>query len=182
MRNVVEILSRGGEGRIALLRYSVMSITPEPLFLFLVQEYRLRPTHLSALALYDVFCAPGVAARVRSPAALPPRDLYLSAATGSIRKQWAVLQSPEQPEDGLRTSTTVPHRNLFDRLAAELQQDPDGALARVARQYDPGRTPHQNLPGGRMNAAQKHFVDKVWRPVARPTLVAAGFWQIATIE
>ena len=182
MRNIVEILSRGGEGRIALLRYAVMSITPEPLFLFLAQEYRLRPTHLSALALYDVFCAPGAAARVRSQVALPPRDLHLSAAIDLIRKQRSALQSPEQQEDGVRIWTTVPHRNLFDHLAAELQQDPDGSLARVAREYDPGRTPHQNLPDGKMNAAQKHFVDKVCRPVAKPMLVAAGFWQIATIE
>ena len=179
---VAEILSRGGEGRVALLRYCVMSITPEPVFLFLAKEYRLRPTHQSALALYDVFCAPGAAARVRSPAALPPRDLYLSVATGSIRKQWVALHSPEQLEDGVRISTTVPHRDLFDRLTAALEQDPDGPLARVARQYDPDRTPHQNLPGGKMNAAQKHFVEKVWRPIARPMLVAAGFWQIATIE
>jgi hypothetical protein len=33
-----------------------------------------------------------------------------------------------------------------------------------------------------MNAAQQHFVERVWRPVARPELVAAGFWQIANIE
>ena len=183
MVDVAEVLSRGGEGRIALLRYCVMSIMPEPVFLFLVGEYRLRPTHRSVLALYDVFCAPGAQARVHSPAALPPRDLHLLATINSIRKQWAALQSPEQREDEIRVAITVPHRNLFDRVAAALQQDdPDGALARVARQYHPDRAPHQNLPGGKMNAAQKHFVEKVWRPVARPTLVAAGFWQIADIE
>jgi hypothetical protein len=182
MADIAELLSCGGEGRIALLRYCVMSITPEPVFLFLVQEYRFRPTHRAALALYDVFCAPAAAARVRSPTALPPRDLRLSAAISAIRRQWAELQSPAQPEDGIPVSTTVPHRDLFDRLAAALQQDPDGPLARVARLYDPGRTPHQNLPGGTMNAAQKHFVERVWRPVARPALVVAGFWQIGNIE
>jgi len=182
MVNVTEILAQGGEGRIALLRYCVMSITSEPVFLFLVREYRLRPTQQSALALYDVFCAPGAPARVRSPTALPPRDLHLSAATDSIRKQRAALQQREQPEDDVPVSTTIPHRDLFDRVASTLQQDPDGPLARVARDYDPRRMPQQNLPGGRMNAAQKQFVEKLWRPIARPTLVAAGFWQIATIE
>jgi len=179
MVNVTEILAQGGEGRIALLRYCVMSITSEPVFLFLVREYRLRPTQQSALALYDVFCAPGAPARVRSPTALPPRDLHLSAATDSIRKQRAALQ---QSVDDLPVSTTIPHRDLFDRVTGTLQQDPEGPLARVAGDYDPGRTPHQNLPGGRMNAVQKHFVEKVWRPIARPLLVAAGFWQIASIE
>jgi len=159
-----------------------MSITPEPVLLFLVKEYRLRPTHPSAMALYDVFCALGAAARLRTPAVLPPRDLRLSAAIGSIRSQWTELHSPQQQEEGVRISTSVPHRDLFDSLAAALLQDPDGPLARVARQYDPDRTPHQNLPGGKMNAVQKHFVEKVWRPLARPTLVAAGFWQIANIE
>jgi hypothetical protein len=182
MADIAEILSRGGEARIALLRYCVMSITPEPVFLFLVHEYRLRPAHLSALALYDVFCAPGAPARVRSPAALPPRDLHLSAAADFIRKQWAALHSPGQQEDGVPVSSTVPHRDLFDRLAAALQQDREGALARVARLYDPGRTPHQNLPGGKLSPVQKHFVERVWRPAARPTLVAAGFWQIANVE
>jgi hypothetical protein len=182
MADVAEILARGGEGRVALLRYCVMSITPEPVFLFLVGEYRLRPTHRAALALYDVFCAPGAMVRVRAPSALPPRDLHLPAAISTIRRQWAEVQSVGQQEDSGRASSTVPHRDLFDRLATALQQDLAGGLARVARQYDPDRAPHQNLPGGKMNAAQQHFVERVWRPVARPELVAAGFWQIANIE
>ena len=182
MADVVEILTRGGEGRVALLRYCVMSITPEPVFLFLVREYRLRPTHLAALALYDVFCAPGAMARVRAPSALAPRELHLSAAINAIRKQWAELHAEAQREDGVHISITVPHRDLFDGLATVLQQDPAGALVRVSRHYDPSRAPHQNLPGGKMNAAQRHFVERVWRPFARPVLVAAGFWQIASIE
>jgi hypothetical protein len=182
MADIAEILSKGGEGRIALLRYCVMSITLEPVFLFLVQEYRLRPTHLSALALYDVFCAPQAPARIRSPEALPPRDLHLSSAAGSIRRQSAALQSPDLGDESVQISITLPHRNLFDRIGDALQRDPQGHVARVARQYDPARTPHQNLPGGRMTAVQKHFVEEVWRPVVRPRLVVAGFWQIANIE
>jgi len=182
MIDLAGILSRGGEARIALLRYCVMSITPEPVFLFLVNEYRLRPAHPSALALYDVFCGPEAPVRVRMHDALPPRDLHLSSAAGSIRKQWVALQSPDPQEEGVRTSITVPHRNLFDRVVAALDVDPEGHMGRLALDYDPARTPHQNLPGGKMTAAQKHFVERVWKPVARPKLTAAGFWQIANIE
>jgi hypothetical protein len=108
--------------------------------------------------------------------------LHLASAADSIRAQWAALQSPDPPEEGAHIAITVPYRNLFDRVAAALQRDPEGHVARVARQYDPALTPAQNLPGGKMTAVQKRFVEKVWRPVARPRLIAAGFWQIANIE
>lgn len=52
----------------------------------------------------------------------------------------------------------------------------------LASRYDPELEPEMNLPGGKLNAGQRYFVDKVWRPLARPRLVAAGFWQIATID
>ena len=178
--DVVGLLSRGGEGRVALLRYCVMSMTPEPVFLFLVQEYRFRPTPPGALALYDVFCAPGAVARVRSPAGLAPRDMRLTAATAFLRRQW-IERSPEHPEDRVHVWTTVPHRDLFDRVAVALTQDPRGALAALARRYDPTCAPDGNLPGGKLNAVQRHFVEHVWQPVARPMLVAAGFWQISGI-
>lgn len=182
MVDISQILVAGGEARIALLRYCVMSTTPEPVFVFLVRQYRLRPTHVAALALCDVFCLPQATARVRSPAVLPPRDLSLTAASDAIRRQWTLLRSPPAEPGGAGVSITVPHKHLFDRVVDALERDPESPMGRVARQYDPSRAPHQNLPGGRMNAAQKHFVEKVWRPIARPILVAGGFWQIANIE
>src|SRR5437867_2774371 len=81
--HLTEILAKGGEQRVALLRYCVMSITMEPVFVFLAQEYRLRPTHAAALALYDVFCARDALARIGVMEALPPRNLQLQAAVES---------------------------------------------------------------------------------------------------
>jgi hypothetical protein len=180
--DVTDTLVKGGEQRVALLRYCVMSVTVEPLFVFLTQEYRLRPTHNAALALYDVFCAPDAPARVRAADLLPPRNLTLVAATRAIRQQWACLQRPEQREEGPAVSITTPHRNLFDPVAHSLQSNPDGHFLQLAMRYDPRLSPQQNLPGGKMDAVQRHFMDNVWRPVARPRLVAAGFWQVANIE
>ena len=180
--DITEILMKGGEQRIALLRYCVISMAIEPVFVFLAQEYRLRPTHAAALALYDVFCARDALARIKALDALPPRNLQLHATVQSIREQWTQLQSPPHADDRPDVAITAPHRNLFDRVAEAVCNDPTGGFASVASQYDPGVAPLQNLPGGKMNAVQRHFVERVWRPLARPRLVAAGFWQIANIE
>lgn len=180
--DLTEILAKGGEQRVALLRYCVMSVTMEPVFLFLTQEYRLCPTHAAALALYDVFCARGALARIGVMEALPPRNLQLQAAVESIREQWTQLQSPPQADERSGVAITAPHRNLFDRVADAVRSDSAGRFAEVARQYDPSLAPQQNLPGGKMGVVQRHFVENIWRPVARPRLLAAGFWQIANIE
>jgi hypothetical protein len=180
--DIAEILARGGEHRVALLRYCVMSVAMEPVFVFLTQEYRLRPTHTAALALYDVFCARGALARIAVFEALPPRNLQLEATVEAIRAQWTQLQSSPQTDECSGPALTTPHRNLFDRVAEAVMSDPTGRFAAVASQYDPRLASQENLPGGKMNAAQRHFVDRVWRPLARPRLAAAGFWQIANIE
>jgi hypothetical protein len=180
--DIGEILLRGGEERVALLRYCVMSVTLEPVFVFLTHEYRLRPTHGAALGLYDVFCAPEAPAKVQALSALPPRNLRLSAAALSIRQQWTRLQSSEEPADGSSVWMSIPHKDLFDLVAETVRNDPGGHFAQVGARYDPRLTPQDNLPGGRMSAAQRRFVEKIWRPLARPRLVAAGFWQIANIE
>jgi hypothetical protein len=180
--DLADILMKGGEQRVALLRYCVMSVTMEPVFVFLAQEYRLRPTHAAALALYDVFCARNAAARITVWEALPPRNLQLQAAVDSIREQWAQLQLASQPDEHSRLAITLPHRNLFDRIADAARSDPTSGFARICSRYDPRLAPEQSLSGGRMSAVQRHFVENIWRPVARPRLVAAGFWQIANIE
>jgi hypothetical protein len=159
-----------------------MSVTMEPVFVFLTGEYRLRPTHAAALALYDVFCSPQAPAKVRgTPGLLPPRDLKLAAAIQLIRAQQGEAHPREQPGEDSRVPRTVPYRHLFDPVADALHGDPSGHVQRVSRCYDPALTPERNLPGGEMTAAQRHFLENIWRPVARPCLVAAGFWQIATI-
>jgi hypothetical protein len=179
--NIDELFTRGGEKRIAFLRFCVMSVTMEPIFVFLTGEYRLRPTHAAALALYEVFCAPDAPARIRALHLLPPRDLRLLSATQSIRLQWAQMQSSEQTEEGSTAGIITPHKNLFDFVVNALRLDPQGRFMEVSNRYNPQLTPQQNLPGGKMNAAQRHFLENIWQPIARPRLVAAGFWRIADI-
>lgn len=179
---VDEVLAAGGEPRVALLRFCVMSVTMEPVFVFLAREYRLRPTHAAVLALYDVFCAPDAPVRVCARDLLPPRDLRLLSAAEGSRRQVAQMQATEPSDPGSTVPITVPHRDLFGFVVDRLRGDPEGRFARLSRSYDPRRTPEENLSGGRMSESQRHFRDKIWLPVARPRLVAAGFWQIGTIE
>jgi hypothetical protein len=179
MADLAALLAAGGRSRIALLRYCVISMQLEPLFVYLAQEYRMRPTPAGAIALYDVFCRPDGPARLSAYSLLPPRELRLGAAIAELRAQ-------PQSDDPAEQSDEAPPRPmaskaLFDALDRGLRADSGGTWARVSRDYDSRLEPHQNLRGGRMSAAQRHFVDRVWAPVARPQLVAAGFWQIATI-
>ena len=183
MVDIHQTLTDGGKARIDLLRYSVMSITMEPLFLFLASEYRLRPTHKSALALFDVFCATQSRARLAAYELLPPRELGLSAEIAQIRGRWTALQSPppEEEDESPRSVAPWPSRVLFDKLVQGLRSDASGRLAAVSTGYDPQLTPQENLPGGKMSAIQRQFVDQVWLPFARPRLVDAGYWQISAI-
>lgn len=177
----VACLETGGAGRVALLQYCVRSVTPEPIFLFASAEYRRRPTHNAALAIYDVFCAIGSPARIRVPDALPPRELSLSAFVEGLRAR--EVEPHDRAEQAEAQSGLMPARfDLFDKLSAWLQGSPDGPLAELASAYDPALTPDQNLAGGRMNASQQFFRDKVWVPVIRPRLVGAGFWQLSAID
>jgi hypothetical protein len=180
--DIEEILRRGGGARVGLLRHCVLSVTMEPLFVFSVREYRLRPTHLAALALYDVFCAAEAPARIRAPRVLPPRDLRIHAAIQVIRMQRAQMQSPAPPDVTSAVPITIPHRDLFDPVAEALRSDPQGGYQALACRYDPARSPHENLPDGKMSAFQRYFVENIWQPVARPRLVDAGFWHMASIE
>ena len=181
MADIADILNRGGAPRIALLRYCVMSVTMEPVFVFLAQDYRLHPSHARALGLYDVFCSPQAPARIRAPNLLEPMNLRLAAAMPAIRRQCerAPKEEPAGTDEG--SLNTAPDRCLFDHIAGEVAAGLQGG-ARWLAGYDPRLEPERNLPGGRMNAGQRFFVDNIWRPVARPRLVSAGFWQISTID
>ncbi len=179
--NTAEILSRGGAPRIAFLRYCVLATRVEPLFVFLVQTYRLRPGHAAALALFDGFCARQAPARLGAIALLPPAELRLESAIAPVRAQWSQMQSPLAPDEDAAIAIATPPRHLFDAIVSGLTQDAQGPLARVCAAYDPRLTPEENLPGGKMTAGQRHFVEKVWNPVVKPRLVGAGFWQIADL-
>jgi hypothetical protein len=181
--DINRILSTGGKPRVTLLRLCVMSVQMEPVFVFLTQEYRLRPTCDAALALFDVFCAPGAPARIQVRDAPAVTDLQFFAHIRSMRQQrdW-LMQPPQEDEPGNGIPIIAPSLHLFDGIARVLQDDPDGSYARLGREFDPERSAEQHLPGGRMNSGQRYFVNYVWRPMARPRLVDAGFWRIAIIE
>jgi hypothetical protein len=174
-----ELLSGGGKALINLLQYSVLSVQLEPLFVCLVQDYRGHATVARAGALFDVFLAASAPARIRADAVLPPRDPRLDAAVHSWRERQAALAGPPLP--GQRPVGLLPPRQLFDAVVAHLREQPDGPLRQIARSYDSARTPHENLPGGRVSAGGRFFLDKVWQPHVRPVLVAAGFHRVAAL-
>jgi len=179
--DIADILRCGDKRRVTLLQYCVMSMMMEPLFVFLVQEYRWHATHDAALALYDVFCDASAPARIRACEVLPPRNLQLASTARSLREQSKQLRDAEESGAGAGIAAAAPYHHLFDFVVDSLRNDPSGSYARVQREFDPDLTPEQNLPGGRMSPAQRHFVEGVWRPRARPRLVEAGFWRISTI-
>ena len=180
MIDLDETLAQGGTRRLDLLRHSVMSITIEPLFLFLASEYRLRPSDAAALALFDVFCAIGAPARLAAYELLPPRELRLAAAVSTIRVRGVPVQCAED-EGSLRTVAAGASRTVFDPLVRGLRADARGTLKALSASYDPDLNAEENLPGGRMSASQRQFVERVWQPIVRPRLTAAGFWQVATV-
>lgn len=206
--DVKEILTRGGRGQIDLLEFCVMSVNMDALFLHLVDEYRLRPQADSALALHDLFCAAGAPARISVLAVLPPKDVRIERAVAAFRPpppQGVVAESetpsdrvssdrdssdrdsdaaPEQthlPRPPMFRPPMFPPKYLFDPVTAALLTGSQTPWQRLQTQYDPDKTPLENLPGGRMTGAQRSFVDFIWTPNVRPRLVAAGFWKLATV-
>jgi hypothetical protein len=174
-----ELLAGGDRSLIDLLHYSVLSVQLEPLFVCLVRDYRGNATVARAAALFDVFLTASAPARIRAEAVLPPRDPRLEAAVRSWRERQSALAGPPPP--GQRPVGLLPPRHLFDAVVAYLRDQPDGPLQQIALSYDPARTPHENLPGGRVSARGRFFLDNVWQPHVRPVLVAAGFHRVAAI-
>jgi hypothetical protein len=178
--DVLEVFRTGGVGLIDFLVFCVLSVEMDPVFVFLAQEYRTFPSHDKAITLYDLFCAPGGLVRIGAWQLLSPRNMVLAQAVASIRKQREQLAGKAAVSDNAVPMTATP-RYLFDALTSKLGDDPEGALVRLGSRYDPALTPQQNLPGGKLTAAQRVFVDKIWEQQARPALVQAGFRRIANI-
>ncbi len=177
--NLDELVAGGGKELIDLLHFSVLSVQLEPLFVCLVQDYRGNATVQRAVALFDAFLAASAPARIRAEAVLPPRDLRLESIVQAWRERQSGLAGPPLP--GERPVVLLPPRDLFGAVVAYLRDQPDGPLQQIARAYDPGRTPHENLPGGKVSAGGRYFIDKVWQPRVRPLLAAAGFRRVAAI-
>ncbi len=173
---------RGGKGLIDLLQFALVSARPELVFVFLVREYRARPTAAGAVALYDQFCAPHAPARVRADDVFPPRDLALPAALAPVRavvgRAAAFRPTADAPDP---PPVPTPPRHLFDRAAAFVMADPDGPAAACGREFDPDLGPLGSLPAGRPTPGQRAWTETNWCKLARPALVAAGFWRVAAL-
>jgi hypothetical protein len=183
--DIDDVLKRGGAELIGLFQYCVYSVQIEPVFIHLAGTYASAPTAAGALALYDAFLAPAALARLRALEVLEPRDLRLARPLQALR---ALHNAPPPPppsseeEQAPRRSTPGgPPRHLFEFIVEHLRGLEDGPLQKVAREYDPALTARENLPGGKLNEAQRYFVDKVWLARVRPMLVKGGFWRVATV-
>lgn len=172
---MLETLERRGKGMLDFLDYCVRSMQMEPLFVYLVHEYRANPTVPKAIALFHTFCAPGALAKV----SVKPDDEQIQSAMGPIRVSWTRMQAALVFGPGHGAPPLLPPASLFDRVVDEIMGA--GIFARLKRRYKVDRSPVENLPGGRMNRVQQHFVERIWEPIIRPHLVAAGFWHIAEV-
>lgn len=188
--DIEAVFTTGGRGLVEFLQHCVMATELDPIFVFLAREYRTIPTRDKAIALFDMFCAEGALARISPLPLLPPRNLGLVQAIASLRKvpmpavPASVETTEETPKEVARPippPVVLPPKYLFDGLSDYLVQEKDGALARLASDYDPALSPLENLSGGEMTAGQRQFVDRVWQPRVRPLLVQSGFRRIANI-
>ena len=183
-QDLMAIFQRGGVDALNLMQYCVRAINLDPLFVALVREYQLRPSHQALLALYDCFCAPHAPGKLSISEVLAAQELRLQSQTALVRAEWQRMQQPVEPvpeeENAPRQRSTVPNRSMFDALLSQIQQS--AKWQATSQYYKPELSPNQNLPGGDITPVQLHFVTRVWRPVIRPRLVAAGFWRIATVE
>lgn len=178
---IADVFRIGGVGLIDFLHYCVFSRQLEPVFAFLVQEYRNHATSGRALALYDLFCAQGAPARIKAEPVLPPLDWRIHRSIQPIRPK-LVGTGPEPGganEIPQPLGLSTPY--LFDFIVRYLEDTADRPLQTIARQFDPCREPLENLTDGKMTPSQRAFLENVWRPIVRQQLIKAGFWRIANI-
>lgn len=176
--NIDAIFSRGGKELIGLLDYGVRSVRPDLLFIFLVQEYRQMPTAAKACAIADSFCAPQAPARVSAVELLPPLNPQIEVAMRPLRANLAQIAAAQPPAPV--PPRLLPPKFIFDALDLHLRKK-SAALRSLKRRYRPERSPVENLPGGKMNAGQRFFVERVWEAVLRPRLVSAGFRRVSSV-
>lgn len=175
------LLTAGGRPALDLLEYCVISVQLEIVVAWLIADYRNRPTVERALVLYDAFLAPGAPARIKADADLPPRELRLPAEIERLRRQVRENEALDAESDDPARPRILPPRNLFDAVLAALTADHFAAVLPIREAYDPERQPVENLPGGRMSAGQRAFLENAWRARVRPALVRAGFPRISTV-
>jgi hypothetical protein len=190
--DVDEVFTRGGRGLIDLLEYCVVSVRCDPIFVFLVREYRLQPSAPRAIALHEMFCERDAPARLSIFNAVAPGQLALRQRIEPLRAAWLALEAraengggaahgepADEETEASAVPVPVPAKYLFDKILRAVARG--GQLMQVARDYDPALEPVANLPGGCINAGQRAFVENVWQPRMRPCLVSAGFRRIANV-
>ncbi|MCS7465283.1 hypothetical protein NZK35_01185 [Stieleria sp. ICT_E10.1] len=192
------IMQRGGRELIELLTHCVFSFNTDVLFLYCVGEYQLRPQAVSAIAIYDVFCAPTAPARISDLSLIPPKDVRIEQTITQLRHAFQGATCDPRQSDGVaddenaaagqdesnppdRPAVPLPPRYLFDSIASSLSVSEQAKIATLEDYYDPKRTPQENLPGGELTDVQRAFVDHVWTPRIRPYLVSSGFWRVSTV-
>ena len=175
------MLAAGGRPAIGLLEYCVISTQLEIVVAWLIEDYRNRPTAERAIALYDAFLARQAPARIRAPAVLPPHGSLLAAQIDRVRRQLedVTVHNAQHPDD--RRPPAIPPRSVFDDVSTALRAPDFEPVLTIRETYDPAREPAGNLPGGRMNAGQRAFLENTWRAQIRPALVHAGFARVATV-
>ena len=114
-------------------------------------------------------------------ASLPPRNLRLPQEIQRIRDHIRHVEEYNATQPEVPLSVAIPSKYLFADIFAEIASSGHPVIGRICATYDPSLEPVRNLPGGKMTANQRMFVDRIWRPQLRPQLVRAGFPRIATI-
>ena len=161
------------------LEFCVSTGEMEAVFLHLVEEYRAAPAISKAVALYDIFCAPCAPAKVRADAVLPPNDMRIQNAMRPIKLNWTRMQAAFVFGPTTHISNTPPPRSLFDALARHIAKSGDfqNIKARYRAWLSDGNS--DDTPS---NEVQRHFLERIWQPIIRPHLVAAGFFELPAAE
>ena len=190
MSEIQTIIKSGGMGLQNLLEFAVMSQNFDFLFVHLVGEFRLRPSVVSAVTLYEIFCAPEAQMRISCDALIPPKDIRLSHHVRPLqlaledsrdRAELANANDSSEPDSATPPSVMVPPpKYLFDSQVQCLTVDESARYSAIL-QYDASLTPAENLPGGEISRGQRNFIEFVWHPQIRPRLSDAGFWKMAAI-
>ncbi|MDV6033347.1 MAG: hypothetical protein F9B45_25325 [Phycisphaera sp. RhM] len=95
------IMQRGGRELIELLTHCVFSFNTDVLFLYCVGEYQLRPQAVSAIAIYDVFCAPTAPARISDLSLIPPKDVRIEQTIAPLRQAFQAATCDPPPSGGV---------------------------------------------------------------------------------
>src|ERR1043166_9351587 len=107
------------------------------IFLYLLQEYRSRPTVPKAVAL----------SRLSTAGVLPPLDLRIQMAMHPFRNDLTRAQIKNFSTPGTAAPQLMPPKYLFDFIGSALPKN-SRPLKSIRRKYKPGRRAAENLPTG----------------------------------